>query len=42
MKTFIIGVFNGFDVDDYYINAESVEEAISIASAYGEVYCVVQ
>lgn len=30
MKTYIIGVHNGFDVDDYYIKASSREEAYEI------------
>ena len=44
MRTYIVGIHNGYDVDDYYINAESADEACDIAlsmAGYGYVYCVV-
>lgn len=40
---YVVGVYNGFDVDDYYVDADSVDEACNIATAIacgGEVYIV--
>lgn len=31
--TYIVGIHNGFDVDDYYIEASSKEEAIAIGES---------
>lgn len=31
MKRYIVGVHNGFDVDDYYVDAESIKDACMIA-----------
>lgn len=42
MNRYIIGVYNGIDVDDYYINANSKQEAIKIASQYGSIYTVIE
>lgn len=41
MKIYTIGIFNGYDVDDYYINANSRTEAIRIAEEIsgGSYYC---
>lgn len=46
IKRYIIGINNGFDVDDYYIEASSREEAITIGEAIasqvgGTLYTVV-
>lgn len=46
MKKYVIGIHNGFDVDDYYVEASSKEEAVAIgkhiaASTGGTLYCVV-
>lgn len=46
MKNYVIGVFNGFDVDDYYIEAASYEEAVLVGkniaiSVGGTLYSVV-
>ena len=39
-KTFVVGVYNGVDVDDYYIQAETWEEAVKYAETwYGQVVC---
>lgn len=31
MKKYIVGVYNGFDVDDYYVDAVSYGDACMIA-----------
>lgn len=39
---YIVGIFNGFDVDDYYINADSYDDAYNIGMGIGEVYTVIE
>ena len=38
---FCVGVYNGFDADDYIIGASSVEEAYSLAEYWGEVRIII-
>lgn len=39
---YIVGIFNGFDVDDYYINADNYDDAYNIGMGIGEVYTVIK
>lgn len=39
---YIVGIFNGFDVDDYYINADSYDDAYNIAMSIGQVYTIIE
>lgn len=42
---YVIGIHNGFDVDDYYVDAESKDEAIDKALALassGTVFTVLE
>lgn len=36
MKKYVVGIYNGFDVDDYYIEASSADEANEIARTIAE------
>ena len=40
-RKFYVGVYNGFDTDDYIIGASSVEEAYSLAEYWGEVRIII-
>ena len=39
---YIVGIFNGFDVDDYYINASNYDDAYNIGMTIGEVYTIIE
>lgn len=44
MKKYVVGIFNGVDVDDYYIDAESEDMAIDMAVSMsgGTVFTVLE
>lgn len=45
MNRYIIGIHNGYDVDDYYINANTLDEACTIALSMaggGSVYTTIK